>query len=301
MVFREGRNNHTREGVRGMRFVIVTGMSGGGKSTALKMLEDSGFYCVDNLPVFLIEKFMELIATPGSEVTKVALGLDVRADQSFDQATRMITDLKKNGSNLEILFMDADEQALIKRYKETRRVHPLAQEGRVEDGVRREKQVLEKIRRSADYVIDTSNLLTRELKTELDRIFVRNEEYNSLMITLLSFGFKNGIPADADLVFDVRFLPNPFYLEELKQKTGNDPEVQEFVLGFPESREFMDKLVDMVQFLIPNYVKEGKYRLVIAIGCTGGQHRSVTLANELYRQMKDKGSYGIKLFHRDVR
>lgn len=301
MVFREGRNNHTREGVRGMRFVIVTGMSGGGKSTALKMLEDAGFYCVDNLPVFLIEKFMELIATPGSEVTKVALGLDVRADQSFDQATRMITDLKKNGSNLEILFMDADEQALIKRYKETRRVHPLAQEGRVEDGVRREKQVLEKIRRSADYVIDTSNLLTRELKTELDRIFVRNEEYNSLMITLLSFGFKNGIPADADLVFDVRFLPNPFYLEELKQKTGNDPEVQEFVLGFPESREFMDKLVDMIQFLIPNYVKEGKYRLVIAIGCTGGQHRSVTLANELYRQMKDKGSYGIKLFHRDVR
>lgn len=284
-----------------MRFVIVTGMSGGGKSTALKMLEDAGFYCVDNLPVFLIEKFMELIATPGSEVTKVALGLDVRADQSFDQATRMITDLKKNGSNLEILFMDADEQALIKRYKETRRVHPLAQEGRVEDGVRREKQVLEKIRRSADYVIDTSNLLTRELKTELDRIFVRNEEYNSLMITLLSFGFKNGIPADADLVFDVRFLPNPFYLEELKQKTGNDPEVQEFVLGFPESREFMDKLVDMIQFLIPNYVKEGKYRLVIAIGCTGGQHRSVTLANELYRQMKDKGSYGIKLFHRDVR
>lgn len=284
-----------------MRFVIVTGMSGGGKSTALKMLEDAGFYCVDNLPVFLIEKFMELIATPGSEVTKVALGLDVRADQSFDQATRMITDLKKNGSNLEILFMDADEQALIKRYKETRRVHPLAQEGRVEDGVRREKQVLEKIRRNADYVIDTSNLLTRELKTELDRIFVRNEEYNSLMITLLSFGFKNGIPADADLVFDVRFLPNPFYLEELKQKTGNDPEVQEFVLGFPESREFMDKLVDMIQFLIPNYVKEGKYRLVIAIGCTGGQHRSVTLANELYRQMKDKGSYGMKLFHRDVR
>ncbi len=284
-----------------MRFVIVTGMSGGGKSTALKMLEDAGFYCVDNLPVFLIDKFMELIVTPVSEITKVALGLDVRADQSFSEATRIITELKNKGNNLEILFMDASEESLIKRYKETRRVHPLALDGRVEDGVRKEKEVLEKIRKSADYVIDTSNLLTRELKAELDRIFVRNEEYNSLMITLLSFGFKNGIPADADLVFDVRFLPNPFYLEELRAQTGNDKGVQEYVMQFPESKEFLDKLSDMINFLIPHYVKEGKYRLVVAIGCTGGQHRSVTLANELYKELKDKGEYGIKLFHRDVR
>lgn len=284
-----------------MRFVIVTGMSGGGKSTALKMLEDAGFYCVDNLPVSLIEKFMELIAAPGSEVDKVALGLDVRADQSFAQATKTIAELKKKGYNLEILFMDASEDALIKRYKETRRVHPLALDGRVEDGVRLEKQVLEKIRKKGDYVIDTSNLLTRELKNELDRIFVNNEEYNSLMITLLSFGFKYGIPADADLVFDVRFLPNPYYLEELKPKTGNDKEVQEYVMSFPESGEFLDKLTDMLDFLLPNYMKEGKHRLVIAIGCTGGQHRSVTLANELYHRMKDQGSYGVKLFHRDAR
>lgn len=284
-----------------MRFVIVTGMSGGGKSTVLKMLEDAGFYCVDNLPVSLIEKFMELIATPGSEVTKVALGLDVRADQSFEQATRIITQLKREGHELEVLFLDASEEALIKRYKETRRVHPLAQEGRVEEGVRREKKVLEKIRRSADYVIDTSNLLTRELKSELDRIFVENKEYNSLMITLMSFGFKNGIPADADLVFDVRFLPNPFYLDHLKHKTGNDPEVQEYVMQFAEAREFLDRLTDMILFLMPHYVNEGKYRLVIAIGCTGGQHRSVTLTNELYRRMKDHGGYGLKLFHRDVR
>lgn len=284
-----------------MRFVIVTGMSGGGKSTALKMLEDAGFYCVDNLPVSLIETFMDLIATPGSEITKVVLGVDVRADQSFEQATKIIRELKAKGRKLEVLFMDAGEHALIKRYKETRRVHPLAQGGRVEDGVRREKQVLEEIRKSADYVIDTSNLLTRELNTELHRIFVENEEYNSLMITLLSFGFKNGIPADADLVFDVRFLPNPFYLDELKPKTGNDKEVRDYVMSFDESKEFLDKLTDMINFLIPNYVKEGKNQLVIAIGCTGGQHRSVTLANELNERLKNQGGYGMKLFHRDIR
>ena len=283
-----------------MRFVVVTGMSGGGKSTALKMLEDAGYYCVDNLPVSLIEKFVELIAMPNSESSKVALGLDVRADQSFEDVTRILEGLKEKGYKFEILFMDADENALIKRYKETRRVHPLSQDGRVEDGVRRERKVLETIRRNADYVIDTSNLLTRELKEELDRIFIRNKEYNSLMITVMSFGFKHGIPADADLVFDVRFLPNPFYVDGLKSKTGNDREVQEYVMGFPESEEFMKKLIDMIAFLIPNYVKEGKDRLVIAVGCAGAKHRSVTLANELYKRMKDKGSYGMKLYHRDV-
>ncbi|MCI8529441.1 MAG: RNase adapter RapZ [Lachnospiraceae bacterium] len=283
-----------------MRFVVVTGMSGGGKSTALKMLEDAGFYCVDNLPVSLIEKFVELISMPGSEVSKVVLGLDVRSDQSFEDATRVLEKLKQEGCKLEILFMDAGTNVLIKRYKETRRIHPLAVDGRVEDGVRAERKVLENIRRHADYVIDTTNLLTRELKEELDRIFVENGEYNSLMVTVMSFGFKHGIPADADLVLDVRFLPNPFYIDDLKCKTGNDREVQEYVMSFPEAGEFMVKLTDMVQFLIPNYVKEGKYRLVIAIGCTGGKHRSVTLANELYKRMKDRGKYGMKLFHRDV-
>lgn len=283
-----------------MRFVIVTGMSGGGKSTALKMLEDAGFYCVDNLPVFLIEKFVELVSMPNSEISKVALGLDVRSDQSFEDATRVLGRLRERNYAFEILFMDADEKTLIKRYKETRRIHPLAVDGRVEDGVIRERKVLGNIRRSADYVIDTTTLLTRELKAELDRIFVDNAEYNSLMVTVMSFGFKHGIPADADLVFDVRFLPNPFYVEELKRKTGNDREVQEYVMGFPEAGTFLEKLTDMVRFLIPNYVKEGKYRLVIGIGCTGGKHRSVTLANELYGRMKDKGKYGITLYHRDV-
>ena len=283
-----------------MRFVIVTGMSGGGKSTALRMLEDAGFYCVDNLPVLLIEKFVELIAMPNSEVTKVALGLDVRADQSFEDVEKILHKLRDNGYSFEILFMEAGDAELLKRYKETRRVHPLSPDGRIEDGIRREREILKNMKSQADYVIDTSRLLTRELKEELDRIFVRNENYNSLMVTILSFGFKHGIPADADLVFDVRFLPNPFYIEELKYKTGNDREVQDYVMSFEEAHIFIDKLTDMVKFLIPNYVKEGKYQLVIGIGCTGGKHRSVTLANRLYEELKDRGDYGLKIAHRDV-
>ena len=283
-----------------MRFVVVTGMSGGGKSTALRMLEDAGFYCVDNLPVPLIEKFVELIAAPGGEVSKVALGLDVRADQAFEDVQHVLEKLRENGYHFEILFMEATDSTLVKRYKETRRVHPLSPDGRVEDGIRKERAILTDIRNKADYVIDTSKLLTRELKEELDRIFVRNEEYNSLMVTILSFGFKHGIPADADLVFDVRFLPNSFYIDELKYKTGNDKEVQDYVMGFQEAHIFIDKLSDMIEFLIPNYIKEGKYQLVIGIGCTGGKHRSVTLANQLYNRLRDKSGYGLKIAHRDV-
>jgi len=283
-----------------MRFVVVTGMSGGGKSTALRMLEDAGFYCVDNLPVPLIEKFVELIAAPGGEVTKVALGLDVRADQAFADVQKILEKLRSNGYSFEILFMEANDRTLLKRYKETRRMHPLSQDGRIEDGIRKERGILKDIRNKSDYVIDTSSLLTRELKEELDRIFVQNEEYNSLIINILSFGFKHGIPADADLVFDVRFLPNPFYIDELKYKTGNDKEVQDYVMSFQEAHIFIDKLADMVEFLLPNYVKEGKYQLVIGIGCTGGKHRSVTLANQLYERLKNKGAYGLKISHRDV-
>ncbi|MDO4303417.1 MAG: RNase adapter RapZ [Bacillota bacterium] len=283
-----------------MRFVVITGMSGGGKSTALRMLEDAGFYCVDNLPVPLIEKFVELIAAPGGEVTKVALGLDVRADQAFADVQKILEKLRVNGYSFEILFMEANDRTLLKRYKETRRVHPLSPDGRIEDGIHKERGILKDIRNKSDYVIDTSNLLTRELKEELDRIFVQNEEYNSLMINVLSFGFKYGIPADADLVFDVRFLPNPFYIDDLKYKTGNDKEVQDYVMSFQEAHIFIDKLADMIEFLLPNYVKEGKYQLVIGIGCTGGKHRSVTLANQLYARLKNKGGYGLKISHRDV-
>ncbi|MBQ1850437.1 MAG: RNase adapter RapZ [Acetatifactor sp.] len=283
-----------------MRLIIVTGMSGSGKTTALKMLEDAGFYCVDNIPLPLVEKFVELCAEPENEIDKMVLGLDVRADLHFEDAHAILKSLKDKGYPIEILFLDSDDNSLIKRYKETRRLHPLAPYGRVEEGVQKERQILEELRKDADYVIDTTNLLTRELKAELDHIFVENKSYNSLMVTVSSFGFKYGIPNDADLVFDVRFLPNPYYIDGLRAKTGNDKEIQDFVMSFPESGEFLDKLTDMVLFLIPNYVKEGKYRLVIAIGCTGGRHRSVTLANALYERLKDQGDYGIKLDHRDI-
>ena len=283
-----------------MRFVIVTGMSGGGKSTAMNMLEDAGFYCADNMPVALIEKFMELLTMPSCEIEKAALGLDVRADQSFGDVNKLIEKLRKEGYPIEILFLEASDRVLLKRYKETRRLHPLSTDGDLMQGITREREILSSMRDMADYVIDTTNLLTRELKAELDRIFVNNEKYNSLMINIMSFGFKHGIPQDADLVFDVRFLPNPFYIDELKHKTGLDKEVQDYVMAYPEAHEFLDKLSDMINFLIPNYVKEGKYQLVVAIGCTGGQHRSVTLAGELFNRLRDQGEYGLTLRHRDT-
>lgn len=284
-----------------MRFVIVTGMSGGGKSTAMKMLEDAGFYCADNMPVALVDKFAELLAMPNSGIQKAALGLDVRADQSFKDIKKIIASLKASQYSVEVLFLETSDQVLLKRYKETRRLHPLSTDGDIMKGITAERRLLASIRDTADYVIDTTNLLTRELKAELDRIFVKNEKYNSLMINIVSFGFKHGIPQEADLVFDVRFLPNPFYLDELRHKTGLDKEVQDYVMAYPEAHEFLDKLTDMVSFLIPNYVKEGKYQLVVAIGCTGGQHRSVTLAGELFNRFRNQGEYGLTLRHRDVK
>lgn len=282
-----------------MRFVIVTGMSGGGKRTAMKMLEDAGYYCVDNLPVKLIDKFVELLVTPNSEFSKIALGLDVRADQNFAEAETALAKMKKNGYDYEVVFMDASDQVLIKRYKESRRMHPLAMDGCVEEGIKKEREILKNIKKKANYIFDTSNLLTRVLKEEIDKIFVLNEEYNNLMIRVVSFGFKYGILADADLIFDVRFLPNPFYIDELKQLTGNNQPVRDYVMSFPEADDFLNKLEDMLQFLIPNYVKEGKHQLVIGIGCTGGKHRSVTLANELHKRLKGKGKYGLSITHRD--
>lgn len=284
-----------------MRFVVVTGMSGGGKATAIKILEDEGYYCVDNLPVRLIDKFMELVFMPGSNVDKVVLGLDVRADRPFVYVEEVLTALRDKGYEYDILFMDASDETLIKRYKETRRAHPCEPQGRVEDGIRKEREILRQIKKKADYVFDTSNLLVRELREELIRIFVDNEKYNSLIVSVMSFGFKYGIPTDADLVFDVRFLPNPYYVEELKHLTGNDRPVSDFVLSFPQTTQFREKLADMIRFLIPHYVEEGKNQLVIAIGCTGGQHRSVTMANCLYEDLKDQGDYVLKIFHRDAR
>ena len=284
-----------------MRCVIVTGMSGAGKSTALKMLEDVGYFCVDNLPVPLIPKMADLLRVPGSELNKAALGVDIRSGESLAEMAEVLKELDLAGMKYEILFLESSDNVLIKRYKETRRFHPLAgNDGRVDQGIRKERERIEFLREKADYLVDTSHMLTRELKTQLNKIFVRNKEYKNLYISVLSFGFKYGIPADADLVFDVRFLPNPYYIEELRPKSGNDQEVRDYVMGNRKAEEFLYKMTDLVEFLIPNYVKEGKTQLVIAIGCTGGKHRSVTLANELFEALNRDEDYGIRIEHRDI-
>ncbi len=281
-----------------MRIVVVTGMSGAGKRTALKVLEDAGYYCVDNLPIMLVTKFVEL-AGSGSDIKNIAMGVDVRSGESFKDFEAVLKTMKSMKYKYEILFLEAEDDVLVKRYKETRRNHPLAGENRIMEGIKQEREEIAFLKKQADYIIDTSTLLTRELKQEMEKIFVNDEKFNSLVVTILSFGFKYGIPEDADLVFDVRFLPNPYYIEELKPLTGNDRPIQDFVMGYEQSHVFLEKLVDMVNFLIPNYVLEGKNRLVIAIGCTGGKHRSVTLANELYGRLSNH-DYGLKIEHRDI-
>ena len=276
-------------------------MSGAGKSTALKMLEDMGYFCVDNLPVPLIPKFAELLAVPGTEMNKAALGVDIRSGQSFQELANVLKVLDEGGCQYEILYLESSDDVLVKRYKETRRFHPLAgSDGRVEDGLKRERELLGFLKKKADYLVDTSHMLTRELKAELNKIFVQNKEYKNLYITVLSFGFKYGIPNDADLVFDVRFLPNPYYIEELRPMSGNDQPVRDYVMNNDTAKQFLTKLTDMVEFLIPNYISEGKTQLVIGIGCTGGKHRSVTLANELYVALKKTDSYGVRIEHRDI-
>ena len=283
-----------------MKFVILTGMSGAGKSTAIKMMEDIGYYCVDNLPIALLEKFVELSSLQeNAELQKVAVGIDIRNGQALEEIRDVLARIKKKKVHYEILFLDAEDSVLVKRYKETRRNHPLSGGDRVDKGIEEERKRLAFLKESADYIIDTSQLLTRELKAELDKIFVQNQDYKNLFITILSFGFKYGIPVDSDLVFDVRFLPNPYYVEGLRAKTGNDKEIQDFVMQYKEAHVFLDKLEDMIKFLIPNYITEGKSQLVIAIGCTGGKHRSVTVANGLYQRLKNK-NYSVKTEHRDI-
>ncbi|MCR5154273.1 MAG: RNase adapter RapZ [Lachnospiraceae bacterium] len=283
-----------------MRFVIVTGMSGAGKSTALKVLEDFGYFCVDNLPVPLFIKFAEFAAgdTRG-EYDRIALGMDIRSGQGLLEIEEALSNMKNLGMQYEILFLDSSDDVLIERYKETRRSHPLAGNGRVEDGIALEREQIEFLKKKADHIIDTSRLLTRELRKQLEDIFLGNVKFNNFMVTVVSFGFKYGIPRDADLVFDVRFLANPFYIPELKYKTGNDKEVRDFVMNTETALAFKEKLTDMVKFLIPNYINEGKNQLVIGIGCTGGRHRSVTLANVLSEELMGLG-YGIKTEHRDI-
>lgn len=283
-----------------MRFVIVTGMSGAGKSSVLKMLEDIGFFCVDNLPIQLILKFAQLAYDQSSQLDKIALGIDIRSGQALEGLNEILVEAISKGYSYEILFLDTVNEVLVKRFKETRRNHPLSGNGRVDAGIELEREKLEFLKKQADFIIDTSQLLIRELKIEINKIFVQEQEYGNFYITILSFGFKYGIPTDCDLVFDVRFLPNPYYDQELKPQTGNDKPVYEYVMSSQKATEFLDKLEDMLEFLIPNYIEEGKNQLVVGIGCTGGKHRSVSIANALSDRLS-KLEYGFKVEHRDIK
>ena len=282
-----------------MRFVIVTGMSGAGKTSVLKFLEDINFFCVDNLPPALLPKFAELCYEQEGEIERVAMGIDIRGGRLFNDLFEVLSDLQAKGYEYEILFLDASDEVLIKRYKETRRSHPLSRNGSIQEGILKERDMLRDVKTKATYIIDTSQALTRQLKEQINDIFVENKKHENLVITIQSFGFKYGIPTDSDLVFDVRFLPNPFYIQELKELTGNDEPVSSYVMQYEESQIFLQKLVGMVEFLIPLYIKEGKNNLVISIGCTGGKHRSVTLANALYGALGED-RHMLLLKHHDI-
>ena len=281
-----------------MKFIIVTGLSGSGKSEAMRSLEDMGFYCVDNLPPALIPKFAELCYQSNSTIDKVALGIDVRGRKFFKALHESLNVLRKDKYPFEILYLDCSDDILLKRYKMTRRNHPLAINRQIPEGIKIERTILEPLKEIADCIIDTSNMKPKDLKEEISKIYANGEVNNNLTISVVSFGFKHGIPSDSDLVFDVRFIPNPFYIPELKPFSGLDAPVRDYVLGQDETKEFLGKLTDMLEFLIPNYKKEGKRQLIIAIGCTGGRHRSVTICNLISDELM-KQDYRVVKKHRD--
>jgi UPF0042 nucleotide-binding protein len=285
-----------------MRLVIVTGMSGAGKTTVLHYLEDADYYCVDNLPIQLMVPFIRIASAGSPDIySKISLGIDIRSGLTDDEMEGALAFLDQAGIRYEILFLDAADNVIIRRYKETRRTHPLAgRTGSIDEGICLERKQIRFMREHANYIIDTSKLLTRELKKEVVRIFVEDKNYKSLYITVQSFGFKYGIPADSDLVVDVRFLPNPYYVPELKPLTGNDKPIIDFVLSQKQTGEFLRRYTELLSFLIPNYIAEGKNQLVISVGCTGGRHRSVVLANEIYRILAKNTEYGVRIEHRDI-
>ncbi len=282
-----------------MRIVIVTGMSGAGKSSAMKCLEDFGYYCVDNMPPILIPKFVEISMNAGNVIDKVALVTDIRSRTLFSDLLNTLDEMKNGEHQCEILFLDASDDVLIKRYKETRRQHPLSADGKIIEGINKERELMAKVRQRADHIIDTTKLLTRDLRSELSNIYVSGGSYNDLILDVMSFGYKYGIPNDADLVLDVRFLPNPFYITELKHQTGLNKDVQDFVLCHEQTKTFLNKITDLLEYLIPYYKQEGKNQLVIAIGCTGGKHRSVTLTEVISKHLKDK-KHRVITHHRDI-
>lgn len=282
-----------------MRFIIITGLSGAGKSQTIKILEDLGFFCVDNMPPALLPKFTELCSQTNNKIENVALVIDIRGGKLFDDLLNILSAVKEQGFSYDILFLEALDEVLVKRFKETRRIHPLSPEGRIITGIEKEREILENIRKRANYIIDTSNLTTRQLREQITSIFVEGKNYEGVIIEVMSFGFKYGIPTDSDLVFDVRFIPNPFYVETLRKLTGKDKLVEDYVLQWDETTEFINKSFDMLEFLIPNYIKEGKSQLVISVGCTGGKHRSVTIAEQLSKLLRAKG-HRVIVEHRDV-
>ncbi len=282
-----------------MKLLIITGMSGAGKTQTVNALEDLGCYCVDNMPPELIPKFVEIYSRAENTEKMAALVCDIRGGKLFQELAGNLERLTASGFEYEILFLEASDEVLLKRYKETRREHPLAIGGRIPDGIRQERELLSGLREKSTHIIDTSMLSTGQLKEMIIASYGKTQSFAGMMVHLLSFGFKNGIPGDADLVFDVRFLPNPFYLPELKEKTGLDKPVRDYVMGFEQSREFLHKLEDLLKYLIPYYKKEGKTQLVIGVGCTGGQHRSVTMVEELIGVLKN-ADYNVLSTHREL-
>lgn len=282
-----------------MKFVIVTGLSGAGKTQAIRYLEDFGFYCIDNLPPALIPKFADICYQTGGRVDRVAIVVDIRGGEFFDELFNGLHTLNSMGYSYEILFLEASDEILVKRYKESRRSHPLAKNDRIINGIKSEREILSEVKSKATHVIDTSNLAPRQLKEELQKIYVTGESFESIIITVMSFGFKYGLPIDADLIFDVRFIPNPYYIDELRRHSGNEEKVKKYVMKWEETSKFISKTMDMLEFLIPNYIKEGKTQLVIGIGCTGGRHRSVAIANSIFHELKNNG-HTVLINHRDI-
>lgn len=280
-------------------FVVITGLSGAGKSYAIKCFEDMGFFCVDNLPTTLIPTFADLVARSNQTTSRVALGVDVREGEYLTHLLDTLGELRGRGHTVEVLFLEANEEALVRRYRETRRRHPLAPEGNVVEGIRAERKALSTMREVADRILDTSTLTVHQLKDRLIEMYVTPGQRTGLTISLVSFGFKHGVPFDADLVFDVRFLPNPHFVEELRPLDGRDARVREFILAHEESRELLRRLEDFLGFVLPAYQREGKAYLTVAVGCTGGRHRSVALVEELKGLLRRLG-LGASVVHRDM-
>ncbi len=283
----------------GLDIVVVTGLAGSGKSHVIRVLEDNGFFCIDNLPVVLIPKFIELCQGYREGITRFALGIDLREGRFLESWPDVLAELRAAGHRVQVLFLDADDEVLLRRFSETRRPHPLAQGGSVQEGIARERKALEGMRALADKVLDTSRFNVHELKNEIEQYYGQILSPHRMSLFLISFGYKYGIPHDADIIFDVRFLPNPFFVDQLRSKTGLDQEVEDYVLRRDETTTFLDRLSALLEFALPQYEREGKTSLTLALGCTGGRHRSVVLVEELNRRL-DVERFRIHVKHRDI-